>query len=248
MKTIIIGGGPAGMMAAISAAKKGDNVILIEKNKSLGKKLLITGKGRCNITSSLEMNEFILNTPGNGKFLYSAFQNFTNKDIINFLKEHGLEVKNERGNRIFPVTDKAQDVLNCFIKELNNLKVDIRFNSEAVEIGSKNGEVTGVYLDNGDFINGSKVILATGGKSYPTTGSDGRGYKLAEKLGHTIKEVKGSIIPLLADTSLCQSIQGLSLKNVKIKIKDIRKAKNYLRRFWRDAIYSFWSKWSNYFK
>jgi predicted Rossmann fold flavoprotein len=146
MKTIVIGGGPAGMMAAISSAKHGDTVTLLEKNNSLGKKLLITGKGRCNITSSLDMDEFIANVPGNGKFLFSCFQNFTNNDIIEMLKKHGLEVKNERGNRIFPVTDKSQDVLNCFIQELKEQNVNIKTNSEVVEIGSKNGEVTGVYF------------------------------------------------------------------------------------------------------
>jgi hypothetical protein len=134
------------MMAAITAAKKGDKVTLLEKNNSLGKKLLITGKGRCNITSSLDMSEFIENIPGNGRFLFSCFQNFTNQDIINMLKKHGLEVKNERGNRIFPVTDKAVDVLNCFIEELKEQKVNIRTNSEVVEITEKSGEVTGVYL------------------------------------------------------------------------------------------------------
>jgi hypothetical protein len=134
------------MMAAITAAKKGDKVTLLEKNSSLGKKLLITGKGRCNITSSLDMSEFIENIPGNGRFLFSCFQNFTNQDIINMLKKHGLEVKNERGNRIFPVTDKALDVLNCFIEELKEQNVNIRTNSEVVEITEKAGEIAGVYL------------------------------------------------------------------------------------------------------
>ena len=220
MKTIVIGGGPAGMMAAISTAYSGNNVILIEKNKLLGKKLLITGKGRCNITNSAEMKEFILNIPRNGKFLYSSFQNFTNLDIINFLKKNGLEVKYERGKRVFPVTDKSIDVLNCFIKELKKLNVDIKLNSEVTEIETKNGEITGIYLSNGEIIKASKVILATGGKSYSATGSDGSGYKLAKKLGHTITDIKPSIIPLLAEKSLCQKLQGLSLKNVKIKIKD----------------------------
>ena len=141
MKTVVIGGGPSGMMSAISASSKGDEVILLEKENSLGKKLLITGKGRCNITSSLPMSEFINNIQGNGKFLFSCFQEFTNQDIINFLKKNGLEVKNERGNRIFPVTDKAQSVLDCFIKELKEKNVKIRTNCEVVEIKSQNGEI-----------------------------------------------------------------------------------------------------------
>ena len=141
MKTVVIGGGPGGMMAAISASSRGDSVILLEKEKSLGRKLLITGKGRCNITSSLDMSEFINNVPGNGKFLYSCFEEFTNQDIINLLKKHGLEVKKERGNRIFPVTDRAESVLNCFIEELKERKVDIRTNIEVVEVKVQNNEV-----------------------------------------------------------------------------------------------------------
>jgi predicted Rossmann fold flavoprotein len=147
LKTIVIGGGPSGMMAAISASSKGDQVILLEKNNMLGKKLLITGKGRCNITSSLDISEFINNTPGNGKFLYSCFHDFTNLDIINLLNKHGLEVKKERGNRIFPVTDKAQSVLDCFIKELKEKNVDVRTNSNVVEIKVDNNQACGVYLD-----------------------------------------------------------------------------------------------------
>lgn len=225
MKTIVIGGGPAGMMAAISASQNGDKVILIEKNKTLGKKLLITGKGRCNITNAADMSEFIENTPGNGRFLYSAFENFTNKDIIEMLKRNGLEVKVERGNRVFPVTDRAQDVLDCFIKELKAQNVEIKLNTEVVEIEETSGEVTGVYLETGELIKASKVILATGGMSYPKTGSNGSGYKLAKKLGHTITDIKPSIVPLIADEDLCQKMQGLSLKNVSIKIKDLNKQK-----------------------
>ena len=225
MKTIVIGGGPAGMMAAISASMQGDKVTLIEKNNSLGKKLLITGKGRCNITNSADMSEFIENVPGNGKFLYSAFKNFTNLDIIKMLKNNGLEVKYERGKRVFPVTDKSKDVLECFIKELKKKNVEIKLNSEVIEIETNLGEVTGVYLDSGELLKASKVILATGGKSYPVTGSNGSGYKLAKKLGHTITPIKPSLVPLIADEILCQKMQGLSLKNVRIKIKDLNKDK-----------------------
>lgn len=144
MKTVVIGGGPSGMMAAISASKNGDDVILLEKENLLGKKLLITGKGRCNITSSLPMSEFINNVPGNGKFLYSCFEEYTNQDIIDFLNKHGLSVKTERGNRIFPITDRAQSVLDCFIEELKERNVKIKTNCEVVEIKVQNDEVVRV--------------------------------------------------------------------------------------------------------
>ncbi len=226
MKTIVIGGGPAGMIAAITASKNKDKVILIEKNNSLGKKLLITGKGRCNITNAADISEFIEHIPGNGRFLYSVFKNFTNKDIIKILEENGLKVKVERGNRVFPITDNAKDVLDCFTNELKKQDVEIRLNSEVVEIeANKQKEVTGVYLETGELLKASKVILATGGKSYPKTGSNGSGYKLAKKLGHSITNIKPSLVPLIADENLCQNMQGLSLKNVKIKIKDLNKQK-----------------------
>ena len=192
MKVVVIGGGPAGMMAAITSAEQRNEVILVEKNNSLGKKLLITGKGRCNITSSLEMSEFIKNTPGNGRFLYSAFENYTNQDIIAFLTKQGLKVKEERGNRIFPVTDRSLDVLNCFKNKLNELKVKIMYNSKVEEIIVQNNEIIGVKT-NKETIKAEKVILATGGKSYSSTGSTGDGYKLAMKLGHTVTTIKPSL-------------------------------------------------------
>ena len=244
MKVVVIGGGPAGIMSAISAKNSGNAVILIEKMNSLGKKLLITGKGRCNITSSLNINEFIQNIPGNGRFLYSAFQNFTNEDIINLLKKHNVNVKEERGNRIFPVSDKSKDVLDAFYEELKNLNVKIYTNSTVNQIIVKDGSVTGVeytFNNNKYTINADKVILATGGKSYPTTGSTGDGYEMAKKLGHTITEIKPSLIPIVANENsaiekinlgsyknskeLCKSLQGLSLKNVKIQFEDIEKNK-----------------------
>ena len=230
MKVVVIGGGPAGMMSSITSAKRKNEVILIEKNSSLGRKLLITGKGRCNITSSLEMSEFINNTPGNGRFLFSAFQQFTNQDIIEMLKKNGLEVKKERGNRIFPVTDKAQSVLDCFENELRANKVKIMRNSTVKRINSIIGEnnekvVNSVELENGKILEADKVIIATGGKSYPRTGSTGDGYKFAKELGHTIITPKASIVPLEADKELCQSLQGLSLKNVKIQLKNIENNK-----------------------
>lgn len=232
MKVIIIGGGPAGMMAAISAAKNDNNVVLLEKNNQLGKKILITGKGRCNITSSIDMDEFIKNVPGNGRFLYSAFNNFTNEDIINLVQTNGIKVKQERGNRIFPVTDKAQDVLDCFIRELRKYKnIEIKTNSKVEKILTNDTGVTGVKLSNGDILNASKVIIATGGKSYPLTGSTGDGYKLAESVGHTIQKARGSLVPLTADKDLCQGMQGLSLRNVNIKIEDTEKGKKIYEDF-----------------
>ena len=234
MKVIVIGGGPAGMMAAITSAENENEVILLEKNKGLGKKLLITGKGRCNITSSLPMEDFIKNTPGNGMFLYSAYNKFTNQDIISFFKKQGLDVKEERGNRIFPVTDKSQDVLNCFEKKLKNLKnVKIMYEMPVSEILiNEEKRITGVKCKNGAIINAEKVILATGGKSYPLTGSTGDGYEMAKKLGHTITKIKPSLVPLETyEQDLHRSLQGLSLRNVKIKMVDTCKNKTIYEDF-----------------
>ena len=176
MKVIVVGGGPAGMMSAIASRQMGDDVEILEKMDSCGRKLLITGKGRCNITSSLPIDEFVKNIPGNGKFLYSSFQNYTNEDIINFLKEQNVEVKEERGNRIFPCSDKSSDVLNAFLSKLKKLNVKIHTNAEVEEIKvDESNKVIGVKLKNGDFIKADKIILATGGKSYPATGSTGTG-------------------------------------------------------------------------
>ncbi len=264
MKVIVIGGGPAGMMAAITASKSGHQVTLIEKMPSLGRKLLITGKGRCNITSSLDMSKFIENTPTNGKFLYSCFQNFTNKDIIKFLKEEGLEVKEERGNRIFPVTDKSLDVLKCFTKKMKEQNIKIQYNTRVtdlivseiqrndlnLELESKKDtnqniletknksvaresglEIKGVKTSNG-IEKADKVILATGGKSYPLTGSTGDGYILAKKVGHTITELRPSLIPLETyEVETCKKLQGLTLKNVAITITDIEKNKKIYEDF-----------------
>ncbi len=231
MRVVVIGGGPAGMMAAISASQNNNEVWLLEKNNKLGKKLLITGKGRCNITSSLDMKNFISNVPGNGKFLYSAFDNYTNIDIINFLKKHGVNVKEERGNRIFPTSDKSVDVLSAFEKELKNKNIKIKFNAKVTDIETKDNEVKYVkYEEEGKqkSIEADKVILATGGKTYPQTGSTGDGYEMAKRLGHTITEIKPSLVPLTTSgvsLELCKEMQGLSLKNVSIKIMDTSKNK-----------------------
>lgn len=230
-RVIVVGGGPAGMMAAITAAENGNEVIIIEKMSSLGRKLLITGKGRCNITSSLYMSEFIKNTPGNGKFLYSAFQNYTNKDIIEFLKEQGLEVKEERGNRIFPITDKSVDVLNCFIKKIKESNIQCKLDTAVEKILVQNNEIIAVRT-NKEMIKTNKVILATGGKSYPLTGSTGDGYNIAKSLGHTIEKIKPSLVPLeVYEKEYCQSLQGLSLRNIEIKIIDKDKKKTIYEDF-----------------
>ncbi len=215
MKVIIIGGGPAGMLAAIKSRKEKNQVIIIEKNKILGKKMLITGKGRCNITSGVDMSEFIKNVPSNGKFLYSSFKNFTNKDILKLLN---IPVKLERGNRYFPVSDKAKDVVDALEKELSG--VEIVTNTSATEIITKNNEAIGVKTNKGDYF-ADKIILATGGKSYPLTGSTGDGYEMAKKLGHTITQIKPALVPLVAKKESkiqCQQMQGLSLRNVGLKL------------------------------
>lgn len=236
MKVVIIGGGPAGMMSAITAAERGNNVILFEKMKTLGRKLLITGKGRCNITSSIDIKDFIQNVPGNGKFLYSSFQNYTNRDIIDFLNKQGVKVKEERGNRMFPVSDKSKSVLDAFINKLNELKVDIRVNSGVTKIEVQDGKVVGIRYNNNILEKADKIIIATGGLSYPATGSTGDGYKIVQELGHNITKIKPSLVPIIVadknietqesikkskyrdSINLCKELQGLTLKNVSIKI------------------------------
>lgn len=226
MKILIIGGGPAGIIAGIKSAEEGNNVILLEKNDNLGKKLLITGKGRCNITSSLDISEFINNIPGNGRFLYSAFDNFNNNDIVELLKEEGLDVKEERGNRIFPMTDNARDVLNALLRRMKKLKIEIKLKSKVNKIIVEENKAVGIIYNDKEKLYADKIILATGGKSYPTTGSTGDGYKIAKELGHTINEIKPSLVPLeIYQKNECKQMQGLSLRNVGIKIIDSEKNK-----------------------
>ena len=233
MKVIIIGGGPAGMLAAISSAQNGNEVTILEKMDMLGKKLLITGKGRCNITSNIPIEDFIKNIPGNGMFMYSSFNNFDNTDIIKLLQEEGVDTKVERGNRIFPVSDKSQDVQKALIKRLKKLNVKTVLNAKVESIlVNEEREAYGVVAR----INGKKeknlaekIILATGGKSYPGTGSTGDGYTILKQLGHTITPIRPSLVPLTASKNngleLCKNMQGLSLKNVQIKLKDMQKNK-----------------------
>ena len=216
MKVIIVGGGPAGMLAAISAKKNNNEVVLIEKMDRIGRKLSITGKGRCNITSSLEtIQEFIDNTPGNGKFLYSSLQNFNNKDIIKLLD---IPVKEERGHRIFPESDRATDVVESLKRKLNGVK--ILTNLRVEEILVKDNRAYGVRTNKGVF-EADKIILSTGGKSYPQTGSTGDGYIMAKKIGHKIIEIKPSLVAMTASLNsldICNNLQGLSLRNVKLDV------------------------------
>ncbi len=217
MKVIVIGGGPAGMIATGRAAENGNEVILIEKMNSLGKKLLITGKGRCNITNSIDISEFIENIPGNGNFMYSALYSFTNEDLLKLLKQYGLETKVERGNRVFPVSDKSIDVLETLKKYINKNGVKVKYNTKVDEILVKDNKVVGIRIQK-EIIKCDKIILATGGKSYPTTGSTGDGYNMSKKIGHTIKELHPSLVPL--ETYEKYDLQGLSIKNADIKLYD----------------------------
>jgi len=213
---IIIGGGPAGLFAAITAAKRGKKVLILEKNDRLGKKLLITGKGRCNVTNDCTAEEVLQNTPRNGRFLYSAMTAFPPAKTKEFFESHGCALKTERGNRVFPVSDKAQSILDCLTRECKRLGVTVK-TGRVKEIITKNGIVTGVRTQNEAYETAS-VILATGGASYPTTGSTGDGYTMAKAWGHTIVEPQGSLVPLETEGSDCPDMQGLSLRNVAVKL------------------------------
>lgn len=212
---IVIGGGPAGMFAAITAAEQGKKVLLLEKNHRLGKKLLITGKGRCNVTNHCTGQEVLQNTPRNGRFLFSAMAAFPPEKTDAFFESHGCPLKVERGNRVFPVSDCAQSVLDCLQNELRRLHVTVS-EERVTEILTAEGRVTGVRTDRGSHEAGW-VILATGGVSYPATGSTGDGYRMAEALGHTIVPQEGSLVPLEAEED-CKQMQGLSLRNVGVKL------------------------------
>ena len=213
---IVIGGGPAGMFAAITAADRGKAVLLLERNDRLGKKLLITGKGRCNVTNDCSEQEVLQNVPRNGRFLYSAMSAFPPKSIMEFFENSGCELKTERGNRVFPVSDKSQSVLDALRQELRRAGVVVR-TGRVKEILMKDGAVCGVATDREKFEAGA-VILATGGVSYPTTGSTGDGYAMAKTLGHTIVEPQGSLVPLETAGMDCQDMQGLALRNVAVKL------------------------------
>lgn len=223
-KVIVIGGGPAGMMAAIESAKNPNNeVTLLEKNDKLGKKLFITGKGRCNVTNNKDISEFFDNIPTNSTFLYSSLYSYTNLDTINFFESLGVPLKVERGDRVFPKSDKSSDIIKAFEKELSNKNVHIMLNSTIKDIVTENNTILKVILKNGKEIKGDYFILATGGLSYPQTGSTGEGLSFSEKLGHKIVEPKPSLIPIELKEEWIKELQGLSLKNVSLSIKNKNK-------------------------
>ena len=213
---IVIGGGPAGMFAAITAAQQGQKVLLLEKNDRLGKKLLITGKGRCNVTNNCTAQEVLQNTPRNGRFLFSALTAYPPERIMAFFEQNGCALKTERGNRVFPVSDKAISVLECLQNEMRRQKVAVQ-TARVQEIMTQEGRVTAVKTSAG-ILPCKWVILATGGMSYPTTGSTGDGYTMAQALGHTIVPAEGSLVPLETAGSDCQDMQGLALRNCGVKL------------------------------
>lgn len=235
MKVVIVGGGAAGMMAGIASASQGNETIILEKMNSVGKKLRITGKGRCNVTNAIDIEEFIKNIPGNGRFLFSAFQNFTNQDIINILREEGLDTKVERGNRVFPVTDNAQSVIDALYSKLKNLGVKVITNARVTDLDIEGSKVCGVIASmNGkeERIKADKVILATGGVSYPLTGSTGDGQDIVKKYGHTVNEMKAALVPMECyEKETCKAMQGLSLRNVGIKVTDKERNKKIYEDF-----------------
>jgi len=217
---IVIGGGPAGMFAAIAAAQQGSRVLLIEKNDRLGKKLLITGKGRCNVTNNCPAQEVLQNIPRNGRFLYSAVEAFPPVEIMDFFEANGCALKTERGNRVFPVSDRSSSILDCLLRVMRNVGVAV-CHEGVEEILVTDSCVTGVKTRNATYAS-EWVILATGGMSYPTTGSTGDGYRMAEHLGHAIIQPEGSLVPLETEGDCCQQMQGLSLRNVGVKLLDAK--------------------------
>ena len=217
---IVIGGGPAGMFAAITAAQQGARVLLLERNDRLGKKLLITGKGRCNVTNNCSAQEVLQNTPRNGRFLFSAMTAFPPEKIMAFFEERGCALKTERGNRVFPITDKAISVLECLQKELRRLHVTVK-TARVRHVLTEDGRACGVQTQD-ESIRANWVILATGGASYPTTGSTGDGYTMAEQLGHTVIPAEGSLVPLETSGRDCQDMQGLSLRNCGVKLMNAK--------------------------
>ena len=224
---LIIGGGAAGMMAAIAAGYNGNEVHLFEKNDRLGKKIFITGKGRCNITNASSIENHFSNIIYNEKFLYSAYNNFSSEDICNMIESTGVETKIERGNRVFPLSDKSSDVIWALDKMMKDIGVNVHLKSEITKIENSNNKVILIDKRNNKFT-GDKCIVATGGMSYETTGSTGDGYKFAEKMGHTVSKTYPSLVPFNIKEEICKRLQGLSLKNIKLTITD-EKGKVYFQ-------------------
>lgn len=222
-RVVIIGGGAAGLMAAVIAGREGAQVTLLEKMNYLGKKMGITGKGRCNVTNAAPMSEFIKNTPGNGKFLYGAYERFSNQDLLQLLNEAGLETKVERGGRVFPASDSALDVRNTFMKLLKSYGVDVHLEEGAQEIIVEDGRVVAVKTKN-EIYPADAVLIATGGKSYPATGSTGDGYHLANKLGHKVTDIRPSLVPIVTEEVWVKDLMGLNLRNVELSVVAKNKA------------------------
>lgn len=219
---IVIGGGAAGMMAAGTAARAGIDTAIVEKNDRLGRKLRITGKGRCNVTNIADMETMMQQIPGNAKFLYSAFRNFTNEDTVAFFEQWGVPLKTERGGRVFPQSDKAVDIVNALIRFCRENGVK-SLRAQATEVLAPEGRVRGIRLQNGKTIACRSVILATGGKSYPRTGSTGEGYRIAQQLGHRIVPPRASLVPVETKEAWVHAMQGLSLKNVRLSLYEDNK-------------------------
>ncbi|EYE88393.1 FAD-dependent oxidoreductase [Fervidicella metallireducens AeB] len=222
-KIVVVGGGAAGMMAAIKAAERGNRVILIEKNEKLGKKLFITGKGRCNVTTNKDIEDIIKHIPGNSSFMYSSLYTFTNQDLMKMIEDKGVKLKVERGDRVFPESDKSSDIIKCFEKYLKENNVEILLNTAVKDILTEDRKVIGVELDVNRSIKCDAVILATGGMSYPLTGSTGDGYEFLRRLGHTIMPIKPALVPLVAKEKWIKELMGLSLKNVELTVKSNNK-------------------------
>ena len=218
-KVIVIGGGAAGSMAAIAAARNGHEVHLIEKNEKIGKKIYITGKGRCNITNASDMETVFENVVSNRRFLYSAFYNYTNEDVMKFFDNAGCKTKVERGNRVFPVSDHSSDVIAVLHETMKKLSVTIHFNKEVQKLLIEDGAIQGVILTSGEILKSSVCIVATGGLSYPSTGSTGDGYRFAKEAGHTVTPLHPSLVSIHLKESWIKSLQGLSLKNINAVIK-----------------------------
>ena len=220
---IVVGGGAAGMMAAVFAARNGQNVQLLEKNEKLGKKLFITGKGRCNITNAADIEDLFTAVTSNPKFLYSGFYSFTNQQVIDFFEELGVKTKIERGERVFPVSDHSSDVIAAFSRELKSLGVAVSLHTEVGELLCEQDKVCGVLLTNGKKMKADAVIVATGGISYPSTGSTGDGYRFAKETGHRVTELLPSLVPMEVRQWYAKELQGLSLRNIEIRITDGKK-------------------------